>query len=49
MEAVVDPEPGPWMYFVADEIACDGSHVFAETFEEHQANVNAYRTGTCVP
>jgi cell division protein YceG involved in septum cleavage len=37
------------MYFVANEELCDGSHVFAETFDEHQANVSRYRTGTCVP
>jgi UPF0755 protein len=49
LDAVVNAEPGPWMYFVADEIACDGSHVFAETFEEHQTNVQQYRTGSCVP
>lgn len=49
LEGVVAAEPGPWMFFVADEEACDGSHVFAETFEEHLANVARYRTGTCVP
>ncbi len=49
LESVVRAEDGPWMYFVANEEACDGSHVFAETFDEHQANVSRYRTGACVP
>lgn len=49
IEAVVDPEPGPWQYFVANDAACDGSHVFAETFEEHQRNIAQYQTGGCGP
>jgi UPF0755 protein len=49
LEAVLRPEDGAWRYFVANEELCDGSHVFAETFDEHAANVARYRTGTCVP
>jgi UPF0755 protein len=37
LRAVAFPEKSPYFYFRA---ACDesGNHVFAETFEEHQAN-----------
>ncbi len=47
LRAVAQAEPGPWQYFVANDIACDGSHVFAETLEQHNANVATYRTGDC--
>ena len=47
LEAVIEPEDGDWQYFVADDIACDGTHVFANTYEEHLANVDRYRTGEC--
>lgn len=47
IEAVLKPEPGPWQYFVANDQACDGSHVFAVTYEEHLANVARYQTGAC--
>ncbi|MFW6075516.1 MAG: endolytic transglycosylase MltG, partial [Chloroflexota bacterium] len=33
------PEPSPYLFFVA---AGDGSHAFAETFEEHQENIDRY-------
>jgi UPF0755 protein len=36
LEAVAHPAQTGYLYFVARE---DGSHVFAETFEEHQRNV----------
>ncbi len=36
LEAVVRPEQSDYLYFVARD---DGSHVFAETFEEHLRNV----------
>ncbi len=49
IEAVVAAEPGPWHYFVANDAACDGSHVFAETFEEHQRNIAQFQTGGCGP
>ena len=41
------PEPGSWQYFVANDVACDGSHVFADTLEAHNANVATYQTGAC--
>lgn len=47
IEAVLEPEAGNWQYFVSDGIACDGTHVFAVTYEEHLANVERYRTDTC--
>jgi UPF0755 protein len=37
--AVLDPEPTKAIYFVADGT---GGHVFAETFAEHQANVQKW-------
>jgi len=37
--AVLDPAPTRAIYFVADGT---GGHVFAETFEEHQANVRKW-------
>lgn len=38
IEAVVAPTPGPWLYFVTTDL-CTGQTAFAESFEEHQANV----------
>ena len=49
LEAVLAPAEGQWQYFVANDIACDGSHVFALSFEEHQANIARYQTGECGP
>ena len=37
--AVLDPEPHKFIYFVADGT---GGHVFAETFEQHRANVEKW-------
>lgn len=34
--AVVSPEPGPWLYFVARG---DGTHLFASTLNEHLENL----------
>ncbi|HOG46444.1 MAG TPA: endolytic transglycosylase MltG [Anaerolineae bacterium] len=39
VEGVAQPDSTPYLYFVAKG---DGSHVFAETFEEHLANVRKY-------
>lgn len=39
IEAVARPAQTSMYYFVADAKAGDGSHVFAETFDEHQANI----------
>lgn len=47
IEAVLRPAEGTWQYFVANEEACDGSHVFADTLEEHSANIAQYQTGGC--
>jgi UPF0755 protein len=38
--AVINPAATNYLYFVAKP---DGSHAFAETFEEHQANVAMYQ------
>jgi len=35
--AALEPAPGPWMYFV--RCRSDGTSCFAETYEEHAANV----------
>jgi UPF0755 protein len=40
--AALDPEPGPWLYFVRCQT--DGTSCFAETFAEHDANVALART-----
>jgi UPF0755 protein len=43
VRAVVEAPETALLYFVADE-SCDGaSHAFAETLEEHNANVARYR------
>jgi UPF0755 protein len=38
--AVSKPEPGPWLYFVADG---GGGHAFSTTLDEHNKNVAAWR------
>ena len=43
-QAAFDPAETPFVFYVLDP-ACDGTHVFAETFEEHQTNVAAFREG----
>lgn len=45
IEAVAYPEETSLFYFVADTIAGDGSHVFAETLAEHEANVARMQAG----
>ncbi len=40
IEAVVRPAATEYYFFVARP---DGSHAFAETFEEHQINVQQYQ------
>ena len=43
IEAAANPANVPYMFFVAKG---DGTHAFAVTFEEHQANVERYRGGS---
>lgn len=38
IEAVAAPTPGPWLYFVTVDL-CTGQTAFAETYDEHLANV----------
>ena len=38
IEAVAAPTPGPWRYFVTVDL-CTGQTAFAETYDEHLANV----------
>lgn len=41
------PRTVSFLFYVVDD-ACDGSHVFADTFAEHEVNVAAYRAvGEC--
>lgn len=41
------PQDVTFRFYVLDD-ACDGSHVFADTLEEHEVNVQAYRAvGEC--
>jgi UPF0755 protein len=40
IEAAAKPEKTKMYYFVADAKKADGSHVFAETLEQHQQNIN---------
>lgn len=43
LQAAVAPADTDYYYFVANDVAGDGSHVFAKTLEEHNANVEKYR------
>jgi UPF0755 protein len=43
LEAAVSPANTEFYYFVANDVAGDGSHVFAETLQEHSANIDQYR------
>ena len=42
LQAAAEPEDVPYRFYVLDA-ACDGTHRFAETGEEHQENVEAFR------
>jgi UPF0755 protein len=42
IEAVANPADTRMYYFVADAKADDGSHRFAETLEQHTANIQQY-------
>jgi UPF0755 protein len=44
LEAAINPEPGPWLYYVLTDEA--GNHAFSESYEEFQRNVaDARRRG----
>ncbi len=43
MQAVLYPADVDYLYFLRNDIAGDGSHVFSRTFEEHLANQAKYR------
>lgn len=44
LEAVANPATTKMYYFVADAKKNDGSHVFAETFAEHERNIARFGT-----
>ena len=44
LQAVADPAAGDYLYFVAGD---DGTMHFAQTFDEHDANVKKYCTKLC--
>lgn len=44
LQAAFDPEDVPFLFYVLDP-ACDGTHRFAETLDEHNTNVAAFRDG----
>lgn len=44
LRAAFAPDEVPFLFYVLDP-SCDGSHRFAETLEEHNANVEAFREG----
>ncbi len=47
LRAAYDPADVTYRYYVLDA-ACDGSHVFSDTLDEHNVNVNAFRNaGGC--
>lgn len=43
MQAVLYPADVDYLYFLRNDLAGDGSHVFSHTFEEHLANQAKYR------
>jgi len=43
MQAVLYPADVDYLYFLRNDLAGDGSHVFSRTFEEHLANQEKYR------
>lgn len=46
LEAVLNPDKTPYLYFVADGT---GGHAFASTLEEHNANVKKWRAQQTAP
>ncbi|MBI3943986.1 MAG: endolytic transglycosylase MltG [Chloroflexi bacterium] len=43
IQAVLHPAQTDYLYFVANDLRGDGSHAFARTLEEHQANIQKYQ------
>ena len=43
LQAAMDPEAHEFYYFVANDVAGDGSHVFARTLSEHVQNQQRYQ------
>ncbi len=43
LQAAIDPEAHEFFYFVAKDVAGDGSHVFARTLAEHEQNRQRYQ------
>ena len=37
------PEKSGHLYYVRNDVKNDGSHVFATTYEEHQANIRRFQ------
>lgn len=48
IRAVIDPADVDFLYFVASP-ECDGRHLFASTLDEHNANVEIFRSSGCIP
>ncbi len=46
IRATISPAPVDYYYFVASP-ACDGRHLFAETLEGHNENVELFRASEC--
>ena len=43
INAVLDPEPNPYLYYVRNDVKNDGSHAFARSYAEHKANIRKYQ------
>jgi UPF0755 protein len=46
IRATISPAPVGYFYFVASP-ACDGRHLFAQTLDEHNRNVELFRASDC--
>jgi UPF0755 protein len=47
LEAAAAPAATPYYFYVLSDL--EGSHAFAETFEQHQANINQAREDGVLP
>lgn len=43
LEAAMSPTPSKFLYYVRNDVAGDGSHVFGKNYQEHLANCNRYQ------